>query len=120
MIHVGARYTPCMRPLPAYSPSTVISDCDINPNSTTCTLAELCGPTAGGYRFMSAIFLHAGIVHLGLNLLVHCQLGAMLEPAMGSLGYAFLYLASGVAGFSLSSLVSEDTAGKQKEMKRSS
>jgi hypothetical protein len=83
------------------------------PNSTTnnpmspsnqCSLSELCGlggvPNplwlgAGGlkqepqpnqwFRFITPIFLHAGFVHIGFNLLLQLTMGREIEVAIGSI-----------------------------------
>ncbi|KAI9255803.1 rhomboid family-domain-containing protein [Phascolomyces articulosus] len=105
LINSGARYTPCMRSLPEYQATTLIDDCFSN--NATCTLQQLCGGSSNqGYRFFSPIFIHAGIIHILVNLLIHFQVGSDLERDMGFLRFGFLYLASGTWGFALSSLVS--------------
>lgn len=59
------------------------------------------GPlVAGGeyWRLLSSVFLHIGIMHLALNSLGLLIYGMLLERAFGSLRFAFIYLASGLAG----------------------
>jgi membrane associated rhomboid family serine protease len=48
---------------------------------------------AGGewYRLVTAGFLHRGVLHLVLNMLLLYALGRMLEPAIGSGRFALLY-----------------------------
>ncbi|KAI3320490.1 rhomboid-domain-containing protein [Xylariaceae sp. AK1471] len=97
------------------------------PNSTTndpmnpsnqCSLAELCG--FGGvpnpkwlgadgltqkpqpdqwFRFITPIFLHAGFVHIGFNLLLQLTMGREIEVAIGSIRFFLVYLSAGIFGF---------------------
>lgn len=50
-------------------------------------------------RLLSAVFVHYGLVHLGLNLLALVQLSRAVEPAVGTSRYLIAYVASGVVGF---------------------
>ena len=43
-------------------------------------------------------FLHFGIFHIGMNMLLLFQLGQLLEPAIGRVRFALLYFASLLAG----------------------
>lgn len=114
-IHMGARYVPCMHKLDG-----ITSDPSIQfpcPNSTTvetnvCNLDELCGLSgipldSNGYhpdqwyRVFIPIFLHAGFLHIGFNLLLQCTMGASVERAIGLIKYAIIYIASGISGFLL-------------------
>ena len=60
----------------------------------------IAGAVADGewYRIFTSAFLHAGLIHLGLNMFVLYILGTLLEPAIGSLRFAAIYLASILAG----------------------
>lgn len=49
-------------------------------------------------RFFTAIFLHAGLVHLALNMLGQWTLCGQVEQEMGSPSFLILYLASGLFG----------------------
>ncbi|KAJ2973304.1 hypothetical protein NUW58_g8968 [Xylaria curta] len=99
------------------------------PNSTTndplspsnqCTLSEVCG--FGGvpnpqwlgengleqkpepnqwFRFITPIFLHAGFVHIGFNLLLQLTMGRDIENAIGSIRFFLVYLSAGIFGFVL-------------------
>lgn len=65
------------------------------------------GPlTLGGqpWRLMTATFIHIGLLHLGMNMLVLGSAGPLVERLFGNLGFLALYLASGLAG-SLTSIV---------------
>ncbi len=50
------------------------------------------------YRLVTAGFEHVNIVHLGLNMYLLWFLGQMLEPALGSIRFALLYVVSLLAG----------------------
>mgnify|MGYP003332849206 FL=1 len=50
------------------------------------------------WRVVSSGFLHFGIFHLGMNMLLLWQLGNLLEPALGRARFLLLYLASLVGG----------------------
>jgi len=50
------------------------------------------------YRFITAMFLHGGIIHLAFNMLVLSQLASQLEPYFGSAKFSVLYLGAGIGG----------------------
>jgi membrane associated rhomboid family serine protease len=50
------------------------------------------------YRFISAIFLHGGVIHILFNMLILWQLGSVLEPALGKARFALLYFVAGLGG----------------------
>ncbi|HQX52688.1 MAG TPA: rhomboid family intramembrane serine protease [Planctomycetaceae bacterium] len=50
------------------------------------------------WRMVSCTFLHFGIVHIGMNMLVLWGLGRMTERFVGSVGFVIAYMVSGVAG----------------------
>ncbi|MCB1887973.1 MAG: rhomboid family intramembrane serine protease [Rhodocyclaceae bacterium] len=54
------------------------------------------------WRLLSSVFLHGGLLHIGLNMLALYQAGNLVERMFGPLRFALLYLASGL----LASLVS--------------
>ncbi|KAI9789726.1 MAG: hypothetical protein M1833_002265, partial [Piccolia ochrophora] len=54
------------------------------------------------YRFIIPVFLHAGIVHIGINMLVQVLLGRDWERTIGTVRFAILYLCSGIFGFVMS------------------
>ncbi|KAI8076655.1 rhomboid family-domain-containing protein [Gilbertella persicaria] len=115
LVNMGSKFDPCMRSIPSYSASTSISNCYASTEST-CTIEELCGfgGFQGGtpnqsFRFFTSIFLHAGIVHILMNLITHFSLGSDIERILGSIRYAILYLGSGVFGFVLSALLAGPT-----------
>jgi membrane associated rhomboid family serine protease len=58
------------------------------------------------YRLVTSGFLHAGIIHIGFNMLLLFFLGRLLEPALGTWRFLALYFASLLAG-SLGALILE-------------
>ncbi|KAI4153446.1 MAG: hypothetical protein L6R39_001563 [Caloplaca ligustica] len=116
LINMGARFVPCMQNIPQVhdtqihwpSPSTTSADT----STYNGNLADLCG--FGGfqisgpndypnqwYRFIIPMFLHAGIIHIGFNMLLQMTLGRDMEREIGSLRFLLVYLSSGVFGFVL-------------------
>jgi membrane associated rhomboid family serine protease len=55
------------------------------------------------WRYLSAVFVHAGIVHIGMNLWIFTSLGYALERELGGARFALLFLLSGALGFVASS-----------------
>lgn len=50
------------------------------------------------YRLVTAMFLHASLLHLAFNMLALYWLGTIVEQAIGSLRFVLVYFASGLAG----------------------
>ncbi|MCI1963652.1 MAG: rhomboid family intramembrane serine protease [Ancrocorticia sp.] len=50
------------------------------------------------YRFIASAFVHAGFWHLLFNMYALWLVGAVLEPAIGRVRFASIYLLSAVAG----------------------
>lgn len=50
------------------------------------------------YRLVTSGFLHYGILHLGMNMYLLYQLGRMIEPALGRVRFALLYVAALLGG----------------------
>lgn len=119
LINMGARYVPCMKNVAGIQNSnlTILWPC---PNSTTvygtCSLSELCGfsgvPNPHAYgsladhpapnqwlRFVTPIFLHAGLVHISFNMLLQIVLGREVERAIGHIRFFVVYFSSGIFGF---------------------
>ena len=63
------------------------------------------------WRFVTAIFLHGGLLHIGFNMWVLMDIGPMVEEMYGSARYLFLYLVTGVGGYLLSSSVGHFSVG---------
>ncbi|KAM3504631.1 hypothetical protein MY10362_003449 [Beauveria mimosiformis] len=121
LINMGARYAPCMHNIkaiqgaPADRPIYFLC-----PNATTnteiCPLSTLCGfggvpdPVFDGnadqnpapdqwYRFIIPIFMHAGIIHIGFNLLLQLTVAKEMEQAIGSIRFFLVYMSAGIFGF---------------------
>lgn len=54
------------------------------------------------WRLVTAMFLHAGLLHIGMNLWCLIDLGPAVESLFSTTKFVFLYLFTGVAGFLLS------------------
>lgn len=120
LINMGARYVPCMHNVEGIQDSTqqIGWGC---PNSTSndvapCSLGQLCG--FGGFdvlyngdfdqpqpnqwfRFIIPMFMHAGLIHIGFNMLLQCTLGREMEIAIGPVRFFIVYVCSGIFGFVL-------------------
>ncbi len=57
------------------------------------------------WRIVTAMFVHGGIWHIGLNMWCLWNLGMLAEPLMGSLGVFAVYILTGAAGNLLSTFV---------------
>jgi membrane associated rhomboid family serine protease len=127
MINMGARFVPCMHNVEgiqnAMKPAGITWPCpntttsDVNDPTQQCTLSELCG--FGGvpenyntdinhtpepnqwFRFIVPIFMHAGLIHIGFNLLLQLTMGREMEKAIGSIRFFLVYMSSGIFGFVL-------------------
>jgi len=60
------------------------------------------------WRLLTAAFLHYGLVHLGMNMLVLWILGQGVEEYFGHARYALLYFVSGLAGSAGALLLTPD------------
>ncbi|KAJ7103612.1 hypothetical protein B0H15DRAFT_875192 [Mycena belliarum] len=107
LINIGARFPPCMKLVESVPPTMQIGCLNntANPATEICTIGEICG--FGGvpngnpnqwFRFITPIFLHAGIVHLLLNMLAQLTVSAQVEREMGSGGFFITYFAAGIFG----------------------
>jgi len=63
------------------------------------------------WRFVMAIFLHGSLLHIGFNMWVLMDVGPLVEEVYGSARYLFIYVATGVAGYLLSSSVGVHSVG---------
>ncbi|MGA1077051.1 MAG: rhomboid family intramembrane serine protease [Ilumatobacteraceae bacterium] len=63
------------------------------------------------WRLVTAGFLHFGIIHIGFNMYLLYVLGQMLEPAIGRLRFALVYVAALLGGSAGSVLLGEGLAG---------
>lgn len=50
------------------------------------------------WRLLSAMFLHGGLLHIGLNMFALYQAGQIVERLFGSRGFLLIYLGAGLAG----------------------
>ncbi|KAM4056131.1 rhomboid family protein [Hirsutella rhossiliensis] len=120
MINMGARYVPCMHNVKEIQGSNV-PVLFLCPNATTndnfCSLSELCGfggvpnPTFNNadqrpapnqwFRFITPIFMHAGLIHIGFNLLMQLTIAKEMEVAIGPIRFFLVYMSAGIFGFVL-------------------
>jgi len=70
-----------------------------------CTLQELCAFSGfpndvpnQWFRFITPIFLHAGFIHLLINMIAQWILSGQVERDMGSGGFFLTYFAAGIFG----------------------
>jgi membrane associated rhomboid family serine protease len=59
------------------------------------------------WRLITAIFLHASLIHIGFNMWVLMDVGPMVEELYGSARYLFLFVVTGICGYILSSSMSD-------------
>lgn len=94
-------------------------------NSSLCRdvscLGDVCKVTAFGdtpdsqenanqwYRFITPIFLHAGVIHIVLVLIFQLWLGMNLERRFGWLCIGMIYLVSGIGGYLISGIFDPET-----------
>jgi membrane associated rhomboid family serine protease len=50
------------------------------------------------WRLVSAMFLHASVIHLAFNMLALYWLGSVVEQAIGTVRFLLIYFAAGLAG----------------------
>ena len=79
--------------------------CSINPNLPDC-IRERPDCSHEWTRLIVPIFLHVGLIHLVLNILIRWQLLIIMEPLWGEGRLIFIYLVSGIGGNLLSSVYS--------------
>jgi rhomboid protease GluP len=63
------------------------------------------------WRLITAIFLHAGLLHIGFNLWVLMAVGPIVEEMYGSARYFFVFIFTGAFGFILSAAVGHFSVG---------
>lgn len=59
---------------------------------------SLSGAPFEPWRLLTALLVHGGFIHLGLNMLALWMIGQSLEPLIGRAKFLTLYLVSGLAG----------------------
>lgn len=57
------------------------------------------------WRIVTAMFVHGGILHLGVNMWCLWNLGMLAEPLMGTMGVIAVYILTGAAGDLLSTCI---------------
>lgn len=74
--------------------------------STLVRLGALGGPLGSDepYRLLAAVFVHANLLHVGMNMMMFVDLGQKLENELGGARAALLFVLSGVLGFVASEL----------------
>jgi rhomboid protease GluP len=82
---------------------------------STYRLGASFGPAIFGlhewYRLITAMFLHGGLIHIGVNMMSLLQLGPALEELYGSARYFFLYVLTGAFGFLVSAATGHFSLG---------
>jgi rhomboid protease GluP len=63
------------------------------------------------WRLVTAIFLHGSLMHIVFNMWVLMDIGPMVEELYGSARYLFLYIATGVFGYLVSSFFGHNSVG---------
>ena len=130
LINKGSRYVPCMHSMKGIQDRTsggaISWPCPGSTNTTDfCELHQLCGfnmPASEDpvypatvtssniadypapdqwFRFIIPIFLHAGIIHIGFNMLLQMTLGREIEQQIGPFRFFLVYFSSGIFGFVL-------------------
>ena len=56
------------------------------------------------WRYLSACFVHAGLLHVGMNMFMFTSLGAQLEREFGPWRAALIFVLAGILGFVVSDL----------------
>ncbi len=63
------------------------------------------------WRWVTACFLHGGLMHIGFNMVALYSLGPVTEQLYGRSKFVSIYLLSGIAGYLLSSAAGETSLG---------
>jgi rhomboid protease GluP len=63
------------------------------------------------WRFVTAIFLHASILHIFFNMWVLMDIGPQIEELYGSARYTFVCVVTGVCGYLVSSFMGKFSVG---------
>lgn len=89
--------------------SGVLSGGNINIRQFNLALREDLLADGEWYRLITAGFLHFGVFHILMNMILLYQLGRILEPALGSARFVLLYFAALLGGSVGSIIVSPDS-----------
>lgn len=107
LITLGARFPPCMKVVSGIPLNTNLpcANDTANPPTITCSIEQICafGGFKGqdpdqSFRFVTPIFLHAGLIHFFFNMLAQVTAAAQIEREMGSAGFIITYMAAGIFG----------------------
>ncbi|MGA9633257.1 MAG: rhomboid family intramembrane serine protease, partial [Candidatus Acidiferrales bacterium] len=63
------------------------------------------------WRFVTAIFLHASILHIFFNMWVLMDIGPQIEELYGSARFTFICVMTGICGYMLSSFMGKFSVG---------
>lgn len=63
------------------------------------------------WRFVTAVFLHASLLHIAFNMWVLMDVGPAVEELYGSATYLFLYVTTGAVGYVFSSAIGHFSVG---------
>ena len=63
------------------------------------------------WRFVTAVFLHASVLHILFNMWVLMDIGPQIEELYGSARFLFVYVVSGIGGYVLSSFFGHFSVG---------
>ncbi len=63
------------------------------------------------WRFVMAVFLHGGILHIAFNMWFLMDVGPQIEELYGSARYLFVYVVTGIGGYVASSMVGHFSIG---------
>ncbi|OUM60782.1 hypothetical protein PIROE2DRAFT_45923 [Piromyces sp. E2] len=110
LIHMGARYSPCMKNVEPVTANATIQ-CfpgmkgSLN-DGVNCALSDYCGlgmevgeQPNQWFRFITPIFLHSGLLHILFNLIFQIRTGVDMEKDFGSWRIGIIYMATGIFGF---------------------
>ena len=65
----------------------------------------------GWWRLVTAMFLHGGLIHIGVNMMNLYQIGPAVEELYGSSRFLFLYVVTGAFGFLCSAYAGHASVG---------
>lgn len=63
------------------------------------------------WRFVTAVFLHGSLMHIGFNMWVLMDIGPQVEELYGTGRYLFIYVVTGIGGYLLSSAFGNFSVG---------
>jgi rhomboid protease GluP len=63
------------------------------------------------WRFVTAVFLHASLMHIAFNMWVLMDIGPQVEELYGTGRFLFIYVVTGIGGYALSSAFGKFSVG---------